>query len=248
MNTEDFSIDEAVNDVLFSFGASNTMEETIYSMGINKANNFLLNSSFNFLMGGVKNNLIAGLGLGTIPGNVMTVTMTGAQMIQNTIKIQAANAASEELNLGNIMTAMDISATIVTTSGIYGKSGVYIYDIYYDMAELGIRVGAYNSMNQDSPITVEQLIESFEGEDKTIVADYLEWYGAVGDNDAIDNYRDWLSRIYISEAQDIVNENIDKYQKIEELPSIEMLTYEQIQELIQKYNDENYEIDKEIWK
>ncbi len=143
------------------------------------------------------------------------------------------SGAINELHMGQAMDALGLYAEVVKVEGATESSSV-LYCLKYDPEELLVRVAAYNSENEP-PITVEQLKAGFENDDEVFEA-YKDWFYEGGDKE-IEEYWGELGRIAM------------EYQR--EHPEIELedrgnMTTEQLQELINKYNDPAYEINEEI--
>ena len=137
---------------------------------------------------------------------------------------------------GNQLVALCIQANVVTVSGVHNE--VILFNSHYNLEELAIRVGAYNTMHKEETIKVDNLIASLENGDLTLVEKFTKWYFDVGKNDCIKEYSAELHR------QETYFEDVNGMKKHYELID---LSFEQIQELIRKMDNPDYEMDKELW-
>ena len=86
---------------------------------------------------------------------------------------------------------------------------------------------------------VEEMTASIENGDMSLVSEYEEWYGYVGKNECIPEYKTEISDIY----KELKTKN-DYMNKVE----FSDLSEEQIQEIILMQSDSTYKVDKELWE
>lgn len=153
----DQSIDEAVKDVMISFGGNIDMKEMCVTIAINNIRDYAITQTLNMSAGGF-------VGKWSIPGTLYTVMMSTMQTIENT---NAATAGIKALEKGNQLVALCIQANVVTVSGVHNE--VILFNSHYNLEELAIRVGAYNTMHKEETIKVDDLIASLENGDLTLV-------------------------------------------------------------------------------
>ena len=221
----DFSIDEAANDIMISFGGKVSLKETLGLTACNNIRDYAITQSINMMTGGF-------IGKWSIPGTIYTAAMSFTQTLENRDK---ATSGIEELAKGNQLMALDIYANVVTVSGDVNE--VILFNSHYNLEELAIRVGAYNTMHKNAPILVDELIESIEKGDLALVEKFTKWYGDVGKKEYIEPYREKLQHELSNYCESRNNmENI----------GLSDLTYEQIQELIKKMENQEDKINEEI--
>ena len=202
------------------------MKEMSVTIAINNIRDYAITQTLNMSAGGF-------VGKWSIPGTLYTVMMSTMQTIENT---NAATAGIKALEKGNQLVALCIQANVVTVSGVHNE--VILFNSHYNLEELAIRVGAYNTMHKKETIKVDDLIASLENGDLTLVEKFTEWYFDVGKNDCIEEYK--------SNLQSMLTE-YEKQNKIVATKTLHELSYVQIQELIRKMDDLDYEKDKELW-
>lgn len=165
--------------------------------------------------------------IGTELTSSLTLLELAKDMKEDYENVIAMEGSINSIDARRAIVTMGINTGMVTVSGP-NRNSLEFACPKYNPEELLIQVEAYNQMNGTS-LTVDELKEGFE-QNGPIFADYMKWYYEDG-NGAVDEY--W--------------EELDKIAK--EYPeSTKKMTIEQLQELINKYNDSTYEINAEIMR
>lgn len=145
----------------------------------------------------------------------------------------AIDGAVDSIDMERRLRALGIRTGIVVTTGA-SESTVTVICPKYDPEELLVRVTVYNQEHEE-PITVEELKDGFENGGQ-VFEDYMQWYSE-GADDAFSEYWDELERV----LADYKLEHTEVSMKI-----VSDMNTEQLQELINKYNNPDYEINAAI--
>lgn len=167
-----------------------------------------------------------------LPGSFMLLELT-RDMEEGYENSVAINGAMEKIEMRRAVDALGIHTGIMSVTGT-GRNSVELICPRYDSEELLVRVSAYNDTHE-IPITVEELKKGFESGGQTYT-DYMNWYSEGGDGE-IEEFRTELEII----ASNYKIEHPEISDKV-----VSNMTMEQLQELINKYNDPSYEINVEI--
>ena len=214
-------LDNNVKTTLISLDGS--VGETIGKVGVDNVADYI----FSKLGEGTAEAIGSGL------SNSLTLLEFAQDMKRGYENFVAIDGAMNSLDTRQAIVALGINTGMVNVTGPTENSIGFVCP-KYDPEELLVRVAVYNNENETS-ITVEELKESFENNGE-VFTDYMEWYYGDGNGD-VEEYWDELQEIMLN-----------YYDKNPEIPqkTTGNLTTEQLQELINKYNDPNYEINAEI--
>ena len=147
------------------------------------------------------------------------------KLYENQKKMEAVEGGVNSIDVGQAVQALGINSGVVTITGP-GVNRVELYNPRYDEEELLVRVTVYNQ-HQYQSITPEELEARYES-DSSEITGYMDWYFGDG-NVEVEEYWNALE-IIAKEYPDSVRE----------------MNTQQLQELINKYNDPTYEINSEI--
>ncbi|MCM1494312.1 MAG: hypothetical protein NC089_00765 [Bacteroides sp.] len=159
-----------------------------------------------------------------LPNSFMLLELT-RDMEEGYENAVAINGAIEKIEMRRAIDALGIHTGIMSITGTDRNSTELICP-QYDSEELLVRVSAYNDTHE-IPITVEELKSGFENGGQ-VFTDYMDWYSEDGAGD-IKEYWGELDIIAKPYTESLTRMNV-----------------EQLQELINKYNDPSYEINAAV--
>lgn len=219
-------LDNNVRATLMTLDGS--MEETIQKAGTDYTAEYI----FTKIGEGTAESIGSGLTNSLV---LLELTQDMKEDYENSIAI---NGAIDSIDARRAIVALGANTGIVNVTGS-GRNSYELVCPKYDPEELLVRVEVYNYENHTS-ITPEELKKSFE-QNEEMFEDYMNWYYADG-NGEIERFKMELEII----ASNYKTEHPEFADKV-----VDNMTTEQLQELMNKYNNPNYEINIEImggWK
>ena len=219
--TAEQDLEDRVNATLLSLDSS--MRETIGKVGVDYTAEYV----FSKIGEGTAESIGSGLSYSI---TLLELTQDIKEDYENSVAIHGAINIIEE---GQAIDALGIRTGVISVTGSTENSVGFICS-KYSPEELMVRIAAYNNSNE-TPITVGEVIDGFENGGQAFT-DYMDWYYEGGDGE-IEEYWDELQKISLN--------YYDEYPENIKLTTGSM-NLEQLQELINKYNDPSYEINAEI--